>query len=288
MPRLLTVILALAGALAAGACRGDRGTEAAGAGSAATAGAPAPLTVFAAATTADVVGRLAARFEAETGVRVKTSFAAASTLAKQIEQGARADVFLSGNAEWMDWLAARGRLRAGTRRDLLSNELVLIVPRGKTAAVRFEPSFDVGAALGPRLAMGDPDHVPAGTYAKAALEQLGWWAALGPRVLPAKDVRAALAYVELGEADAGVVYRTDAAMTQRVTVVGTFPAEVVPPIRFPVALLTDAGPAAAPFLDFLASPAAAAEWQAAGFGLAAAAPAAAPAPRPAPPAAPGP
>lgn len=228
------------------------------------------ITVFAAASTTDVITRLAERYEAKTGTKVKTSFAASSTLAKQIDGGARADVFLSANPQWMDWLEERDRIRPKSRVDLAANALVLVAPRGRAPnarleSIRFEKDFAIGDALGPRLALGDPSHVPAGTYAKAALEALGWWDVLEQRVVPAQDVRAALGFVELGEADAGVVYATDAAVTPRVEVVGTFPDAVVPPIRYPVALTKDAAPGADAFLAFLTGDEAAGVLREAGF-----------------------
>lgn len=223
------------------------------------------VTVFAAASTTDVLARIAAHYEQRTGVSVRTSFASSSTLAKQIEAGAAADLYVSANPGWMDYLTERGLVRADTRVDIASNTLVLVVPRGRAPAVRFEAGFPIGRALGPRLALGDPDHVPAGVYARSALEALGWWDALADRVVPALDVRVALRFVELGEADAGIVYGSDAAASDRVEVVGAFPDAVVPPVRYPAALTARAGPAAAGFLAFLRGPEAAEELRRAGF-----------------------
>ncbi len=167
---------------------------------------PAAVMVFAAASTTDVVGEAARRFEARSGVRVVCSFGGSSSLARQITAGAPADVYVSADQAWMDALESEALIEAGSRRDLMANELVLVAP----AEVAFEVDFAGAAPDVRRIAVGDPAHVPAGRYAREALEWLSWWPALEARLLPAQDVRAALRLVELGEADAGIVYATDA------------------------------------------------------------------------------
>jgi molybdate transport system substrate-binding protein len=223
------------------------------------------VVVFAAASTTDVLTEIARDFEAREGVTVRLSFAGSSTLAKQIDAGAPAELFLSANPEWMDYVQQRGRLADGSRRDLLANRLVLIAPHGKGFPVRMEPGFDLAAAFGGRLALGDPTHVPAGEYAKAALQHMGWWDALADRLAPGADVRAALRYVEMGEAAAGVVYATDAASSDRVELLATFPADSHPPIRYPVALCKQHTPAAEAFGQFLQTPQAAEVFKKHGF-----------------------
>jgi molybdate transport system substrate-binding protein len=224
-----------------------------------------PVVIFAAASLTDAVGEIARAFAARTAEGsaesskqssgenpVRTSFAASSVLAKQIEAGAPADVFLSADPEWMDYLEKRGLLKAGTRQDLLLNRLVLIAPADSRVHLTLAPHADLGAALGGgRLATGDPDSVPAGRYAQAALKWLGAWEALAPRLVRAENVRAALEYVARGEATLGIVYATDALAEKRVRVVDVFPADSHPPIIYPVALTSEARPEAAALEAFL-------------------------------------
>ena len=227
--------------------------------------APA-IVVFAAASLAEPVGEIARAFtvrgagpgeSAATRVPVRTSFAASSVLAKQIEAGAPADVFLPADIEWMDYLEERHLLRAGARQNLLGNQLVLIAPAGSTVEVTLRPHVDLAAALaGGRLATGDPDSVPVGRYALAALMNLGIWDQMAPRLVRAENVRAALEYVARGEATLGIVYRTDALAEKRVRLVDVFPASSHPPIVYPVALTARASPEAAAFEAFLESDAA--------------------------------
>ena len=167
--------------------------------------------VFAAASLQDAFDAVIEEYQAQGGGEVSASYASSSTLARQIEQGAPADVFISANPEWMDYLEERGLLRAGSRTDLLGNGLVLVAPPESETTVEIAPGFDLAGALdGGRLAMGDPDHVPAGIYGRAALESLGVWQAVEPQVARADNVRAALALVARGEAPLGMVYRSDA------------------------------------------------------------------------------
>ena len=166
------------------------------------------------------------------------SFAASSALARQIESGAPADLFLSADEDWMDAIEKAGALRKGTRRDLLGNSIVLIAPKASAAAVDLSSAASLDAAIGKgRLAMANPEAVPAGKYGKAALERLKLWDNVARKVAATDNVRAALALVESGEAPLGIVYATDAAASAKVRVVATFPAGSHPPIRYPVAIL---------------------------------------------------
>ena len=192
----------------------------------------AAQSVFAAASLSTALTELAAHYE---GMRL--SVASSSTLAKQIAAGAPADIYFSANAEWMDYLQARQHIEQDTRVDLLGNALVVIAPKGESFAVRWTRDFDFASAFAGRLALGDPDHVPAGQYARQALEKLGWWPALKTRTAPAPDVRAALVYVERGECAAGLVYATDAAQSNRVIALATVPDSLHRPIVYPAAIV---------------------------------------------------
>ncbi|MCC6660686.1 MAG: molybdate ABC transporter substrate-binding protein [Phycisphaerales bacterium] len=230
---------------------------------------PAQIVVFAAASTTDVLREAGHRFgESHHGITVVFSFDASSSLARQIRAGAAADIFISADERWMDDAAAAGEIREGTRTALLGNSLVLIAPvRGNQPRVEMNRNFNL-AASNPwmtRIAVGDPAHVPAGRYARQALESLGWWASVEPLLVPAQDVRAALRLVEIGETDAGIVYSTDAARSQRVTVVAEFPGDTHEPIRYPVALCNGAGANAAEFVRFLRTTEMAGVFERAGF-----------------------
>jgi molybdate transport system substrate-binding protein len=207
-------------------------------------------TVLAAASLQEALEQAAAAWEAQGHAPPVLSFAGTSALARQVEQGAPADVFFSADEEWMDTLAGENLLRKNTRRDLLGNDLVVIAPRGAKA-----PTL---AELGDgKLALADPGAVPAGKYAKASLESLGLWGDLADNVVPAENVRAAMALVERGEAPLGVVYATDALASGKVEVVEKLPEASHPPIRYPAAVLAGSkNPEAQEFLDFLASDAA--------------------------------
>lgn len=245
-------------AAVSGVAQGEAAPAPNGTGAANT--APAIL-VFAAASLTDAVGEIARAFgtqgaqpgeRAGASIPVRTSFAASSVLARQIEAGAPADVFLSADSDWMDYLEQRNLLRAGTRRDLLGNALVLVAPAGSAVQLTLEPKVDLTAALaGGRLATGDPDSVPVGRYAQAALRHLGIWDQVAPRLVRAENVRMALEYVARGEATLGIVYRTDALAEKRVRVVDVFPATTHPPITYPVALTAGAQREAAAFEAFL-------------------------------------
>jgi molybdate transport system substrate-binding protein len=225
------------------------------------------LTVLAAASLKGSLDALAADFTATTGVKVRVSFAASSALARQAESGAPAGLFVSADADWMDYLDQRGLLLPGTRGNLLANDLVLVAPKDSKVQLKIAPGFAIGKALGEgRIALAQPDSVPAGKYAKAAFTSLGVWADLEKRVAGADNVRAALALVARGEAPLGVVYRTDAIAEPAVRTVGVFPAGSHPPIVYPVAVLKGAQEEAGKrFQAFLRSPAARVTWQMAGF-----------------------
>lgn len=214
-----------------------------------------PLIVFAAASLKNALDAAAHVYEARGGGKITVSYAASSALAKQIEAGAPAQVFISADEKWMDYLEQRHLVQAGSRHDLLANRLVLIEPASRKRDVTIAPGFPLRKLLnGGRLALADPASVPAGLYAKAALEKLGVWASVKDRVAAAENVRLALAFVARGEAPLGIVYATDAQVEPRVRVAGTFPADSHPPIVYPVALTTAPGwQRAKPFERFLRS-----------------------------------
>lgn len=228
------------------------------------------LLVFAAASTANALQEIAARFEAGGGGKVVLSLGASSALARQIENGAPAGVYLSANVAWMDYLEAKGLLAPGSRRNLVRNRLVLIAPADSEAApVEIGPGLDLAARLGRgRLAIGDPDHVPAGIYAKEALRALGLWPQVADRLARSADVRMALVLVERGEAELGVVYASDAAIGRKVKVLGVFPADSHGPIVYQAAVVAGHdGPRARAFLELLGSEAARRIFQTYGFGV---------------------
>jgi molybdate transport system substrate-binding protein len=226
------------------------------------------LTVFAAASLTDAMKQVSDLWVKAGHVAPRQSFASSSTLARQIESGAPANIFASADEQWMDYLAKKDLIAAGTRKDLLGNDLVLIVPATHPIHVTIAPGFDLAALLGAdgRLSTGDPAHVPVGIYAEQALKKLGMWDKIGPRLAPAADVRSALLLVERGEAPAGIVYSTDAAASKAVSIAGVFPDSSHDPITYPFAV-TKAGdmPEARAFLDFLSTPAVREVWTRNGF-----------------------
>lgn len=236
---------------------------------AAAAAQAADVTVFAAASLSSVLPDVAASYQKQTGHTVAFSFAASSTLARQIEGSPGADVFISADMDWMDYLDGRGLLLAGTRKTLLKGHLVLIAPAASKASLKIAPHFDLAGALaGSRLAVADPASVPAGKYAKASLTALGVWDSVADHLAPAENVRVALAYVARGEAPFGIVYATDAMAEPKVRIVDTFPDTTHAPIVYPVAVTRDAKPVAREFLDFLSGPQARAAFVKAGFEIA--------------------
>ncbi|MBH5398860.1 molybdate ABC transporter substrate-binding protein [Bradyrhizobium sp. CNPSo 4010] len=216
------------------------------------------LTVFAAASMKNALDEIDAAFTARTGVKFSVSYAASSVLAKQIEQGAPADVFVSADTNWMDYAISRKTINEPSRVNLLGNSIVLIAPKdSRIDNVTIAPGFDLAKLAGDgRIATGDVKSVPAGKYAKAALEKLGAWQAAEPKFAMAESVRAALTLVARGEAALGIVYSTDAKVEPGVKIVGTFPAESHPAIIYPVAATTTAKPEANDYLAFLRSAAA--------------------------------
>lgn len=222
--------------------------------------------IFAAASLKNVIDDVAAPCQAATGVRYKASYAASSTLAKQIAEGAPAEIFISADLEWMDDVAKRNLIQSDTRINLLGNDLVLVAPKSSTVALKIAPNFGLAAALGNgRLAVGDPASVPAGLYAKAALTSLGVWGSVSSHLAPAENVRAALLLVSRAEAPLGIVYRTDAIADASVRIVDVFPESSHPPIVYPAALTTRASAAARKVLDYLHGPAARAVFEKQGF-----------------------
>jgi molybdate transport system substrate-binding protein len=225
------------------------------------------LTVFAAASMKNALDDIDAAFTAKTGVKVSASYAASSTLAKQIEQGAPADIFVSADTDWMDYAVSKKNIDEATRVNLLGNSIVLIAPKdSKIDNVTIGQGFDLAKLAGDgKIATGDVKSVPVGKYAKAALEKLGAWQAAEPKFAMAESVRAALLLVARGEATLGIVYSTDAKVEPGVKIVGTFPAESHPAIIYPVAAAAAAKPEAKEYLDYLHSAAAKAVLEKYGF-----------------------
>jgi molybdate transport system substrate-binding protein len=229
---------------------------------------PAAVLVFAAASLKNALDDIDATWQRDTGRSVTASYAASSTLAKQIENGAPADLFISADTQWMDYLEQRKLLKPGSRSDLLGNTLVLVAPaKSDITLMTIAPGFPLTAALGDgRLAMADPAGVPAGMYGKAALEKLGVWGSVANRIAAAENVRAALLLVARGEAPLGIVYATDAAIEPGVRIVAAFPADTHPPIVYPIALIAGSSNSnATAVLAYLKSSVARAQFRKAGF-----------------------
>ncbi|ACB81853.1 molybdenum ABC transporter, periplasmic molybdate-binding protein [Methylorubrum populi BJ001] len=224
-------------------------------------------TVFAAASLKNALDDIAGSYAKEGKPAPKVSYAASNTLAKQIEQGAPADLFFSADLDWMDYLAKKDLIQPDTRVSLLANSIVLIAPKDSKAEVKMGPGLDLTAALGTgKLAMGNVEAVPAGKYGKSALEKLGGWAGVKDRIAQAESVRAALLLVSRGEAPLGIVYATDAAADANVKIVATFPAESHPAIVYPVAITKDSrNPDASALLAYLRGPTAKAAFEKQGF-----------------------
>jgi molybdate transport system substrate-binding protein len=224
------------------------------------------LLVFAAASLTNVLDELSTAWETRAGVDVKLSFASSSVLARQIEAGGKADVFVSADREWMDYLSARALLAEASRRDLVGNRLVLIAPADSTLVLEIGRGFPLSAALrGGRLSTGDPDTVPVGRYARSALESLGVWDEVAERLVRADNVRSAMMYVSRGEAPLGIVYATDALVDRKVRIVDTFPSGSHAPITYPAAVLRHARSEAAAYLAYLGGDEAAPVWERFGF-----------------------
>ena len=218
----------------------------------------AKLVIFAAASLKDALDEVNSAYQRETKQETTTSYAASPTLAKQIEAAAPADVFISADLDWMDYLAKRNLIKPETRTNLLGNRLVLIAPAAGSGKLDIAPNFPLAQALGDgRLAIADPDSVPAGKYAKAALEALGVWSSVADKLAPAENVRATLLLVSRGEAPLGIVYQTDANSDKGVQIVGTFPDNTHRPIIYPIAVVAaSTNPGDLAYVAFLKSPAA--------------------------------
>ena len=227
---------------------------------------PAVLLVFAAASLTNVLEELSTEWERTTGVPVKLSFAASSVLARQIESGGNADVFVSADREWMDYLEARRLIATDSRRNVAGNSLVLIAPADSQTTLQPGPGSALAEALNNgRLAVADTETVPAGRYARAALTSLGIWDSVSNRLARAENVRTALNYVARGESPLGIVYSTDAQIDPKVRIVATFPDSSHPAISYPAAATLMAGRQSAAYLAFLVSPTAAPIWKKYGF-----------------------
>jgi molybdate transport system substrate-binding protein len=228
----------------------------------------AAVTIFAAASLGDALTDVGKAYQAKTGILPAMSFAASSALARQIEASRGADIFISADTDWMDYLDSRGLIAHDSRKNLLGNRLVLIAPAGAAVTLAIAPHFDLLAALnGGRLAIADPDSVPAGKYARTALSSLGVWNSVVNHTVNAENVRVALSYVTRGEALLGIVYRTDALSDKGAKIVATFPQNTHAPIVYPAALTRDARPEARAFLDFLSAPQADAIFEKYGFTI---------------------
>jgi len=223
--------------------------------------------VFAAASMKNALDDIDAAYAAKTGAKVVASYAASSTLAKQIEQGAPADIFLSADTDWMDYATGKKNINETTRVNLLGNSIVLIAPKdSKIGNVTIGQGFDLAKLAGDgKIATGDVKAVPVGKYARAALERLGAWQAAEPKFAMAESVRAALTLVARGEAALGIVYATDAKIEPGVKIIGTFPADSHPPIIYPVAATTTAKSEASDYLAFMRSSAAKTVFEKYGF-----------------------
>lgn len=257
------------------AARGVLASLAVAAVVAAPAAMAADVTVFAAASLKNALDDIEAAWKAEAGKEATISYAASSALAKQIEEGAPADVFISADVPWMDYLAERDLVKKDTVVRLLGNRLVLVAPADSGATLAIGPGFDLLSALGDgRLAMGQVDSVPAGKYGKEALTALGVWGEVEGHVAQAENVRAALALVATGEAPFGIVYETDANAEKAVKVVGVFPEDSHAPIVYPAAVTAEAkSPDAGAFMAFLRTGTAAALFEKQGFTVLAPVPA---------------
>lgn len=227
------------------------------------------VTIFAAASLKNALDAVNAAWQTEAGKETTVSYAASSALAKQIEAGAPADVFISADLAWMDYVAEKTLIKDDTRSNLLGNRMVLVTGSEHAAPVDIKQGFDLKSLLGDeKLAMGAVDFVPAGKYGKAALEKLDVWSSVEKNVAGAENVRAALLLVSKGEAPYGIVYRTDAAAEKGVAIVGTFPEDSHPPIVYPIALTAESSnPDAIAYLDFVKSAKAAALFEAQGFTI---------------------
>jgi molybdate transport system substrate-binding protein len=211
------------------------------------------ITLFSAGSTTAPMTEVISVYEKKTGNSVKANFASSGNLARQLAQGAHADIFVSASKAWADYAEEKGCFKPGTRRNILSNSVVLIVPRVGKIKVSFSRDFAFAKAFKGRFAIGNPEHVPAGKYAKQAMTRLGWWEGIEGRLIRTKDVLQALHIVEMGEVELGTVFGSDAAKSDKVEVVGVFPAELHKPIIYVAALCRTASKTSIGFLEFLES-----------------------------------
>jgi len=225
------------------------------------------ILVFGAASLKNALDEADARYQRKTSGKIVVSYGASSALAKQIESGAPADIFISADLDWMDYVAQRKLIKPETRSNFLGNKLVLIAPADSKVTLTIGPNFPLAQTLGNgRLAMADPAFVPAGKYGKASLEALGVWASVSEKVAPAQDVRTALAYVSRGETPLGIVYQTDAAADKGVKIVGAFPETTHPPIIYPMAVTAVSNnPGVGAYMSFLKSSEARSAFEKQGF-----------------------
>lgn len=225
------------------------------------------ITVFAAASLANALSEASLAYQQENRIKVIHSFASSATLAKQIAAGAPATVYISANNEWMEYLQDRKLIAAASRRDLFSNRLVLVVPKGKAFPVRFEQGFRFSEAFKGRLCIGNVESVPAGKYAKQSLQYLNWWPDIRPRIVEALDVRGALAFVEREECSAGIIYESDAKISDKVEIAGVFPENSHASIVYPAALVVGSKKRDRDYLEYLLSPASQAIFTKHGFRI---------------------
>ncbi len=225
------------------------------------------VTVFAAASLTNALTEISTQYEKEKTTKITHSFAASSTLAKQIENGAPADIFISADTKWMNYLQDKKLINIASRKEFLGNKLVLIAPKGRSFNVKFDKAFDLSKAFDGRLCTGDIESVPAGIYAKESLTYLSWWHSIKTRIVGAQDVRGALAFVERGECAAGIVYETDAKVSSKVEIVGTFPEASHKPIVYPMAFIANAKNANHDYFSYLQSGEALAVFKKYGFDI---------------------
>lgn len=209
------------------------------------------IRVYAAASLNNVITEISKNYQQEFGKSIKSSFASSSTLAKQIDLGAPADIFISADTQWMDYLQQHHKLQNTSRKNLLGNTLVLISPKNSPKQVNMNKNYNLAKAFTGRFCMGDPQSVPAGIYAKQALTYFQWWLNIEKRLVLTEDVRSALAFVERAECELGIVYKTDAQISQKVLVVGQFPEQSHQKIIYPMALLEGASTTSVKFYQYL-------------------------------------
>ncbi|MDR6796494.1 molybdate ABC transporter substrate-binding protein [Acinetobacter calcoaceticus] len=224
------------------------------------------VTVYAAASLTNAINDLEKIYEKQNNIEVKTSYAGSSTLAKQIEAGAPADVFISADTQWMDYLQNKKLVAANDRINLLGNRLVLITPKGQSLNVKLDKTTDPNKVFTGKICTGDTKSVPVGKYAKQAFTNLGWWNRIEPKLVETEDVRAALNFVARGECQVGIVYATDAAVSKDVTVVGVFPENIHSPIIYTVGMVKK-NPNSTKFYQFLQSNQAKAVFKKYGFSV---------------------